>query len=178
MAANLSVEEQLRHLGEARNLVLRDPGFWPQVLGGTLPMITGPTVEVRRWGADFLAETFSTPVVNARAKQELAITCLDTLLRLSNEMETGILKSVVQCSASIYPIIFRHMYVLSVATTYHYCCPPLPPDVFTLPLLPHSPDIYHTCLGSEKALPTPVWGVGGGGGESLFLPLGRRQREG
>ena len=112
MAENRSsVDAQLQQLGEARTLVLKDPGYWPQVLQGTLPIITGPTVEVRRWGADFLAETFSTPLVDARAKQELALACLDTLLRLANETETGILKSVAQCSASVYPIIFRHMYV-------------------------------------------------------------------
>jgi len=141
MAAQLSVEAQLNQLGEARNLVLRDPGFWPQVLHGTLPIITGPIVEVRRWGADFLAETFSTPVVDARAKQELAIACLDTLLRLSNETETGILKSVVQCSASVYPIIFRHMYVLPVATTTTAAVhrslsklpPRRPPRIYTIP---------------------------------------------
>jgi hypothetical protein len=112
MAENRSpVDAQLQQLGEARTLVLKDPGYWPQVLQGTLPIITGPIVEVRRWGADFLAETFSTPLVDARAKQELALACLDTLLRLTNETETGILKSVAQCSASVYPIIFRHMYV-------------------------------------------------------------------
>lgn len=102
-------DAQLQQLGEARNLVLKDPGYWPQVLQGTLPLITSGAIEVRRWGADFLAETFSTPVVDARAKQELALACLDTLLRLSNETETGILKSVVQCSASVYPIVFRHI---------------------------------------------------------------------
>jgi len=110
MAENRSpVDAQLQQLGEARTLVLKDPGYWPQVLQGTLPIITGPIVEVRRWGADFLAETFSTPLVDARAKQELALACLDTLLRLANETETGILKSVAQCSASVYPIIFRHI---------------------------------------------------------------------
>jgi symplekin len=113
-ALQLSVEAQLQQLGEARNIVLKDPGYWPQVLERTLPIITGPILEVRRWGADFLAETFSTPIVDARAKQELASACLDTVLRLSNETEISILKGVVQCSASVYPMIFRHMYVLPV----------------------------------------------------------------
>lgn len=131
-AAQISVETQLQQLGEARNLVLKDPGYWPQVLRGTLPIITGPVIEVRRWGADFLAESFSTPVIDAPAKQELALTCLDTLLRLSSEIETGILKSVVQCSASVYPIIFRHMYVL------------------LLLLLPRKPPITHPPPPQEK----------------------------
>jgi len=116
-ALQLSVETQLQQLGEARNLVLKDPGYWPQVLHGTLPIITGPIIEVRRWGAEFLADTFSSPVVDARRKQELALACLDTLTRLFSENETGILKAVVRCSASIYPIIFRHMYVLRHRTS-------------------------------------------------------------
>lgn len=69
-------------------------------------------MELRRWGADFLAETFSTPVVDINEKQSLAVTCLDTMVRLMDEKEAGILKSVVQCSASVYPLVFRYMYVL------------------------------------------------------------------
>ncbi|KAF8544419.1 hypothetical protein BDD12DRAFT_815871 [Trichophaea hybrida] len=107
--SSLSVDTQLQQLGEARNLVLRDPGYWPQVLHGTLPIIAGPVIEVRRWGAGFMAETFATPVVDARGKQELALACLDTMLRLLSENESEILKGVLQCSASVYPIIFRHL---------------------------------------------------------------------
>lgn len=110
-ASQPSIEEQLSQLESARRLVLQDPAYWPQVFHGTLPIIAGPIIEVRRWGADFLAQTFSTPIVDAKVKQELALPCLDTLLRLAGESEAGILKSVVQCSASVYPIIFRHMYV-------------------------------------------------------------------
>ncbi|KAI5789153.1 hypothetical protein EDC01DRAFT_717765 [Geopyxis carbonaria] len=103
------IELQVKQLGEARNLVLKDPAYWPQVLQGVLPIITNPVVEVRRWGADFLAETFSTPVLDTRVKHELALLCLDSLRQLSEENEASILKSVVQCSASLYPIIFRHI---------------------------------------------------------------------
>lgn len=124
---SLTVDLQLQQLGEARNLVLKDPAYWAQVLHGILPLIAGPTIEVRRWGADFLAETFSTPVVDPRAKQELALAALDTLLRLVNDTDTGILKSVVQCSASVYPIVFRHMYVLPAAATSHISASPSPP---------------------------------------------------
>lgn len=103
------VADQLRQLGDARALVLGDPVYWPQVLHGILPIVSGPIVELRRWGADFLAETFSTPVVDINEKQSLAVTCLDTMVRLMDEKEAGILKSVVQCSASVYPLVFRYM---------------------------------------------------------------------
>ncbi|CAZ79906.1 unnamed protein product [Tuber melanosporum] len=104
-----SVEDQLQQLGSARALVLTDPVYWPQVLHGILPIVSGPVVELRRWGADFLAETFSTPVVEAGEKLNLAVACLDTMVRLMDEREAGILKSVVQCSASVYPLIFRYI---------------------------------------------------------------------
>lgn len=110
--AQSSVEEQIQQLGAARALVLTDPIYWAQILHGILPIVSGPVVELRRWGADFLAETFSTPVVDINEKQSLAVTCLDTMVRLMDEKEAGILKSVVQCSASVYPLIFRYMYVL------------------------------------------------------------------
>ncbi|PWW79228.1 hypothetical protein C7212DRAFT_288366 [Tuber magnatum] len=104
-----SIEDQLQQLGSARALVLTDPVYWPQVLHGILPIVSGPVVELRRWGADFLAETFSTPVVEAGEKLNLAVACLDTMVRLMDEREAGILKSVVQCSASVYPLIFRYI---------------------------------------------------------------------
>lgn len=126
-----SVGEQLQQLGNARSLVLADPVYWPQVLHGILPIVSGPIVELRRWGAEFLAETFSTPVIEAGEKLNLAITCLDTMVRLMDETETGILKSVVQCSASVYPIIFRYMYVY----TAHLFLPGYPATIVS-PLLP------------------------------------------
>jgi hypothetical protein len=144
--------DQLRQLGEAHDLVLKDPAYWPQVLHGVLPMFSNSVFEVRRWGADFLAETFSTPVLDARAKQELALACLDTLLWLSNETETGILKSVVQCSASVYPIIFRHMYVLPTTTLLAALCPTrarifFPARTGIIP--PHAPRISHSSREKE-----------------------------
>lgn len=106
-----SLDNQLQHLKDARRIVLKQPDYWAQVLTTTLPLISSPIIEVRRWGAEFLAESFATPMIEAAAKLELALACLDTLLQLSEEKEADILKNVVQCSASVYPIIFRHMYV-------------------------------------------------------------------
>jgi symplekin len=99
---------QIAQLSSVRDLVLKDPSYWPQVVETVLSVITGK-IELRRWGADFLAETFSTPVVDARAKGELALKCLDSILLLVQEKETNILKSIVQCAASIYPMVFKHM---------------------------------------------------------------------
>jgi len=107
----ISLDDQLAQLNTARALVLQDTTFYPQIFNGILPIVTAPNsvVELRRWGADFLAETFSSPVLATNTKQELALTCLDSLLSLVNETQTGLLKSVIQCCASIYPLVFRFM---------------------------------------------------------------------
>ena len=95
------VSDQVKQLDQARLLVLQDAVYWPQILRGILPIISGNLVELRRWGAAFLAETFSTPMLSAETKQELARECLDTLVLLVGMDECEILKSVAQCSASI-----------------------------------------------------------------------------
>ena len=109
-------KDTIKQLNAARNIVLQDAAIYPQVVPGILPVIT-PTqpVELRRWGADFLAETFASPVVNAEEKQKMALIVLDTLRGyLSRKEETGeeedwtVVKSAVQCVASIYPLVFRH----------------------------------------------------------------------
>lgn len=108
---SLPVSDQLIQLRKARSLVLRDAVFWPQIFQGVLPIVSGPYVELRRWGAEFLAETFSTPTLDEAKKTELALLALDTLVGLIHEMEADLLKNAVQASASIYPLLFRYMYV-------------------------------------------------------------------
>lgn len=105
------VKTKLEHLNQAKNLALNDPNFYPDILKGILPVIVASdgAIELRRWGSDFLAETFSSPQITSQTKQELALTCLEHLLTLLNELETGILKNVIQCSSSIYPLIFRYI---------------------------------------------------------------------
>jgi len=109
-----SVTEQIAQLDQARKLVLNDATFYPQILQGILPII-GPEarVEFRRWGADFLAETFASPALPAEEKEKLSKVVLETLrVMIENPNEDpGVVKSVVQTAASIYPHVFRWMYV-------------------------------------------------------------------
>lgn len=114
-ASNMSVIEQIAQLDTARKLVLKDAAIYPQIVSGILPII-GPEakVEFRRWGADFLAETFSSPALASEKKEEISLMVLGTLKSMienPNE-DTGVIKSVVQTAASIYPHVFRWMYVL------------------------------------------------------------------
>lgn len=107
-----SVEEQLNQLGDARKLVLGDSAYYPQIVQGILPII-GPEarVELRRWGADFLAETFATPALPLQQKETLCLIILDTMRSMienPNE-DVGVIKSVVQTASSIYPLVLRWM---------------------------------------------------------------------
>lgn len=115
--ANMGTEnETIPQLNQARELALGQPSVYPQVVPGVLPVI-GPSqhLALRRWGADFLAETFASAVIEAEEKQRLSLLVLDTLKSyLSRKEEVGeeedpsVVKASVQCAASVYPLVFRH----------------------------------------------------------------------
>ncbi|KAI1068243.1 hypothetical protein LB507_004849 [Fusarium sp. FIESC RH6] len=110
MAATLSVSDQIRQLDDARKLVLGDVKYYPSVVRGILPII-GPSapLELRRWGAEFLAEAFATPALPNGEKETMQPYVLPTLeSMLENDREDPqVLRSVIQCVASIYPLAMR-----------------------------------------------------------------------
>lgn len=111
---DLSVEDQLTKLEAARILVLRDSALYTQIVQGILPIIgANARIEIRRWGAEFLAETFASPMLALQQKERLAVFVLQTLkqfLEIPGD-DNGVVKSVVQAATSIYGLIFRYMYV-------------------------------------------------------------------
>ena len=110
-------KDTIKQLNAARDIVLKDAAIYPQVVPGVLPVISAERpVELRRWGADFLAETFASPVLNADEKQKLSLAVLDTLKSYLNRKEERgeeedwtVVKSAVQAAASIYPLVFRQV---------------------------------------------------------------------
>ena len=106
--------QSLAPFNEARRLVLDDPKLYPQVVEPILPMIgASARLEMRRWGADFLAELFASPIVPTQIKEALGLRALSTLkdlLELPRE-DVEVLKSVIQAAASLYGLVFRYMYV-------------------------------------------------------------------
>ncbi|KAL9627585.1 MAG: hypothetical protein Q9204_006463, partial [Flavoplaca sp. TL-2023a] len=109
---SLSVAEQLTQLNAARQLVLQDSGLYPQIVQGILPIVgANAGLELRRWGADFLAETFASPLLIAQEKERLSIVILQTLRELlENQAEDhNVIKSVIQAAASIYALVFRYI---------------------------------------------------------------------
>ena len=109
-----SVADQITKLEAARQLVLSDSTHYSAIVPGILPIIGAHSqLEIRRWGAEFLAETFASPVLSLQAKETLSIGTLQTLKELLEipVEDAGVLKSVIQAAASIYGLVFRYMYV-------------------------------------------------------------------
>ncbi|PYH77801.1 mRNA cleavage and polyadenylation specificity factor complex subunit [Aspergillus uvarum CBS 121591] len=104
--------DQIAQLNAARNLVLGDAAFYPQIVNGVLPIIgSRARLELRRWGAEFLAETFSSPALALTQKEQLAANVLQAqreILELP-EGDPLVLKHIVQNAASLYPLVFRHI---------------------------------------------------------------------
>lgn len=113
MASALSVAEQIRQLNDARKLVLGDVKHYSSVVKGILPIVgTGAPIELRRWGADFLAEAFATPTLPNGEKETMQPYVLATLESMvENERDDQVLRSVIQTAASIYPLALRWTYV-------------------------------------------------------------------
>ncbi|RMJ26324.1 hypothetical protein PHISP_02810 [Aspergillus sp. HF37] len=96
------VVDQIAQLNAARNLVLGDAAFYPQIVNGILPLIGARSrLELRRWGSDFLAETFASPALPTAQKEQLAATVLQTVREILElpESDVAVLKSVVQAAA-------------------------------------------------------------------------------
>lgn len=106
--------EQMSQLDAARNLVLGDAAFYPQIVSGIIPII-GPSsrLELRRWGAEFLAETFASPAFAEEPKQKLSTEVLHVIQELLDIPggDVAVIRSTIQAAASMYGLVFRHVYV-------------------------------------------------------------------
>ncbi|KAK9325095.1 hypothetical protein V1517DRAFT_315366 [Lipomyces orientalis] len=106
---DLTVEQQIDQLNQAKQLVLQDASIYPQVIRGILPIAQKPEPRLRSWCAAFLADGFASAEVNAGERQVLAVACLHTIEILFEETDLHVVKNLIQCSASIYPLIFKHI---------------------------------------------------------------------
>ncbi|EZF71233.1 hypothetical protein H105_06637 [Trichophyton soudanense CBS 452.61] len=107
-----SLVEQMSQLDAARNLVLGDAALYPQIVHGILPIIgVNARLELRRWGAEFLTETFSSPAFPQQPKQKLATEILGAVNDLLNtpENDETVVRGAIMTAASIYVLIFRQV---------------------------------------------------------------------
>lgn len=104
--------QTIHQMESARSLALGDGRYYPTIIPGVMPIIgysAEQGIEIQRWGADFLAEAFSSPTWPTEAKETFATSVLATLKAyLENVEDKSVIKSTVQAAASIYPIIYRH----------------------------------------------------------------------
>lgn len=102
----------MEQLGAARKVALENTTYYDRIVKGVLPII-GPTapIKLRRWGAEFLAESLATPVLTTRDKENLTIAVLDTLKGLLDGAgeDAIVLKASISAAASAYPVAFRWM---------------------------------------------------------------------
>jgi symplekin len=112
---------QIAQLNHARTLALEDPTMYSKLLPAILPIlnsINSPSPELKAWGADFLAEIFSSPTVPTDEKQNMAVQALPVLREFlelpggasaTSVEQAGMAKSAIQAASSVYPLIFRYM---------------------------------------------------------------------
>lgn len=94
--------------------------MYSKVLPAVLPILNSrnnPSSELKSWGADFLAEIFSSPTLSADDKQAMAVQVLPVLrefLELPGGLsatpidQIGTVKSAIQAAASVFPLVFRY----------------------------------------------------------------------
>ena len=105
--------QTLQQLESARSLALGDGNYYPTIIPGVLPIIEysaeNQSIELQRWGADFIAEAFASPTWAPDAKENVASAVLPTLKGLLENVEDkSVVKSVVQAAASVYSLVYIH----------------------------------------------------------------------
>ncbi|MCJ1311786.1 hypothetical protein MMC25_005459 [Agyrium rufum] len=107
-----SIADQITQLEAARQIVLADHTHYAMIVPGILGVVTANSIlEIKRWGADFLAEAFASPMLPEDTKEKLGIGSLERFNELleSTAEDEWVVKSVIQAVASIYPLVFRYI---------------------------------------------------------------------
>ena len=96
-------------LEQARKIVLADPTHYPDIVTGISSIIgSGSALDAQRWGAEFMAETFASPIVAGSVKEKMCTGVIPILKDwLENQHDEAVLRSAIQTAASLYPYVFR-----------------------------------------------------------------------
>lgn len=108
----MAAESPMSRLLEARRLCLLNAENYIKLIPTIRPIIAANTsLELRRWGADFIAETLASPVLSADDKETLSLQLLPLLkdyLELPAQ-DDAVVMSTLGAAASAYPIVFKYM---------------------------------------------------------------------
>jgi symplekin len=111
--AATSPSDHVKQLNDARKQVLANPKLYSSVVKGVVPLLGSSShhLSIRRWTAEFVAETFATPALPTREKDVLAPFVLDTIQTIieNPSEDVHVLRNMIQTAASLYPIALRWM---------------------------------------------------------------------
>ncbi len=109
MAAQDSVNEQLSKLEEARRLAQADVSLYKPIIEGILPVALQKEVVVRRWSWSFILDGLSAGL-SGQDITTVAVLILPKIVSLLDfERDVIVLKTVIEVSANIYPILFAYV---------------------------------------------------------------------
>jgi symplekin len=106
-----ATRDMITNLEKARKMALGDSALYSQIVPSVLHLIgPGAALDLRRWGADFLAEAFSCPTLASELKEQMCLQVLNLLKRYleASGEDSAVIKSVVITATSIYPLVFKH----------------------------------------------------------------------
>lgn len=113
-----ALASRLAQLDQAKLLVESDASYFPQIVIGVLPVFTDDSIELRRWVASFVLTAFSSPKLSAQDKHDLALKVIEKMsAAVVAEQDISICKCYAQISSIIYPMLFQHVCVQSLACT-------------------------------------------------------------
>ncbi|KAK9461347.1 uncharacterized protein V1516DRAFT_675702 [Lipomyces oligophaga] len=106
---DLSPDQQIEQLNQAKQLVVNDASLYPQIIKGILPIAVKPDRRLRRWCAEFLESGFESQQLKLNEREALAVVCLDTIKLLLEDNDPILRRHIIHCSSLIYPLVFKHM---------------------------------------------------------------------
>lgn len=101
----------ISQLKQARDLAFSSKEMFPQVLRQILQFANNPELQIQRWCALFLKESFESDdsKLDLSVKVDLAIDALDSLITLCNIPDSEIFKNCIDTSIVVFRLVFRYV---------------------------------------------------------------------
>lgn len=107
MSSDLSVEDQIQQLNQAKAVVAQNAVHYADIVNGILPIAQKPNTSLRRWCSSFFIDAFNSFSLSQEKKQSMAINCLETISILLNDNDYEVQKNTVTVAATVFGLIFQ-----------------------------------------------------------------------
>lgn len=107
----MSTGEIISQLNQAKELAFSNKNSFPQVLRHIFNFVNNPDVEIQRWCAAFIKESFNadeTKLDHAN-KIELAIDSIDSLVALLKVRDIDVYSATIDSAIVVYKLVFRYV---------------------------------------------------------------------